>query len=484
MRHSNIFSVCFAVVAVCLCAAVADAQLSPEFADWAEGPAGFLLTKQELKEWKKISTDDEAKEFIDLFWARRNPSPDTSFNAFKAEFDAKVRYAEENFSFPGHSGATTDRAKVLILMGRPEGVQNKTPSQTVPGLGTTSGGTDEVQGAAQIWFYDPEKLPDGFKAKGNRLFFMFYEEKLNSNNFILDRSAREAFMGLAALSDAPEVHLLHPEMKEVPKPVSLAGGRKALSEHLAWLGQDAPFDDDVRVRAELGVNDGVSRPLWVHLELPSDAPKIAFFVGQVESSDGEVLSNFEIDAVPLAGQYGNAYHLSFPLDPGSFVVDIVGAAEGAPVVSEEIEIDVAEIGDTGTWMSPLWLGLTASPNEQAKPGEPYNFGGWHLIPVSGPDFNREHEIVFFGFIVRPAFDEEGSVDLKARIRVKKDGKSMGRPLVMPLDVSRIFGDLYMYGSSVGLSGLPETGSYEFDFKVTEGTSDALTEVSLPLDVTD
>jgi hypothetical protein len=273
-------------------------------------------------------------------------------------------------------------------------------------------------------------------------------------------------------------------MKEVPKPVSLEGGRKAAPEHLAWLGQDAPFNETARVRAELGVNDGVSRPLWVHIELPPDAPAIEFFAGQVESSDGEVLSNFEIDAVPLSGQYGKAYHLSFPLDPGAFTVDIVGAAAGEPQVTEEIETEVSEIGDTGTWMSPLWLGLSASPNEQARPGEPYNFGGWHLMPVSGPDFTLENEIVFFGFVVRPVLDEEGAVDLKARIRVKMDGKSMGRPLMMPLDASQIFGDLYMYGSSVGLSGLPEAGSYEFDFKVTEGTSDAFTEVSLPVDITD
>jgi len=483
MRRSTLQNL-FVAVTVILFASAAFAQLSPEYADWAEGPAGFLLTKQELKEWKKISTDAEAKEFIDLFWARRNPSPDTSFNSFKAEFDAKVRYAEENFSFKDHSGATTDRARVLILMGRPEGVQNKTPSQTVPGLGTATGGTDEVQGASQIWFYDPAKLPEGFNAKGSQLYFLFYEEQLNSNNYVLDRSAREAFMGLAALADAPEVYLLHPEMKEVPKPVSLKGGRKAAPEHLAWLGQDAPYNETARVRSELGVSDGVSRPLWVHIELPSDAPDVEFFAGQVASSDGKVLSNFEIDAVPLNGQYGKAYHFSFPLDLGAFTVDIVGAADGKPLVTEEIETEVTEIGDTGTWMSPLWLGLSASPNELAKPGEPYTFGGWHLMPVSGPDFTHEDEIVFFGFVVRPGLDEEGAVDLKTRIRVKKDGKSLGRPLMMPMDASRIFGDLYMYGSSVGLSGLPENGSYEFEFKVTEGNSGAFTELSIPVDVVD
>ena len=483
MHHSKLQLLFVAVVAI-LCAAVAHAQLSPEFADWGDGPAGYLLTKKEQKEWDKISTDAEAKEFIDLFWAQRNPNPDTSFNTFKAEFEAKVRYAEENFSYPGHSGAVTDRAKVLILMGRPQGIQNKTPDQTVAGLGTVSGGTDQVQGASQIWFYNPEDLPDGFKVKGNQLYLMFYEEKLNSNNFVLDRSARESFKGLAALTNAPEVYLLHPDMNEVPKPVSIAGGRKAPAEHLAWLGKDAPFNDTARVLAELGINDGVSRPLWVYIELPPDAPTVEFLTGQVRGGDGEVLSNFEIDAVPLNGQYGTAYDLSFPLEPGAYTVEVVGGAAAAPLVSEKIEIEVAEVTEDGTWMSPLWLGLSAAPNETAKLGDPYNFGGWHLVPVTGPDFTRENEIAFFGFVVRPAVNDDGAVELQARIRVKKDGKSMGRPLIMPVNASQVFGDLYMYGSSIGLSGLPEAGSYEFEFEVTEKTSDTSTEVSLPLDVSD
>lgn len=483
MRRSNIhFLLVFSTFV--LVAGVAHAQLSPEYADWADGPAGYLLTKNERKEWGSISTDAEAKEFIDLFWARRNPNPDTSFNTFKAEFDAKVRYAEENFSYPGHSGAVTDRARVLILMGRPEAIQNKTPDQTVPGLGTGAGGTDQVQGASQIWFYNPDKLPDGFKIKGNQLYFMFYEEKLNSNNFILDRSARESFKGLSALTEAPEVYLLHPDLKEVPKPVSIVGGRSASADHLAWLGQNAPFNETARVRAELGVTDGVSRPLWVHIELPPEAPAVGFFAGQVRSAAGEVLSNFEVDTVPVDGQYGKAYHLSFPLVPGTYTVEVVGGAAAAALVTETIEIEVTEVADEGTWMSPLWLGVSVTPNEQAKIGEPFTFGGWHLVPVTGPDVTRENEIVFFGFVVRPAMNAEGAIALTAKIRVRKDGKSMGRPLTMPVDASQILGDLYMYGSSIGLSGLPEAGSYEFEFEITETTSETSTEVSLPLDVSD
>jgi hypothetical protein len=222
----------------------------------------------------------------------------------------------------------------------------------------------------------------------------------------------------------------------------------------------------------------------VDIELPPDAPTVEYFAGRVTSDEGDVLSNFEIDAVPREGQYGKAYHLSFPLDPGSYTVDVVGGAAAAPVVTESFDIDVEEVPETGTWLSPLWLGLSAAPNEKATLGEPYTFGGWHLVPITGPDLTRENEIVFFGFAVRPGLTEEGTVELKARIRVKRDGKNLGRPLNMPVEASKVFGDLYMFGSSIGLSGLPETGPYEFEFEVTEASSDVSTEISLPVDISD
>ena len=48
MRHSTLHSLFVFSLAV-LFAAVANAQLSPEYDDWADGPAAFLLTKKEKK---------------------------------------------------------------------------------------------------------------------------------------------------------------------------------------------------------------------------------------------------------------------------------------------------------------------------------------------------------------------------------------------------------------------------------------------------
>lgn len=178
--------------------------------EWDEGPAGFLMTKDEKKEWKKISTEAQAKAFIELFWAKRNPDPSAAFNAFKADFENKVRYADEQYTSEKRRGALSDRGRVLILMGAPHYSENRFPTETVERIEDRAVGTDEVRANAKLWFYDPQQLPKGFKAKGSRLLFTFYEEKPESNHFTLDRSHQDATMALRAMSQAPEVYVVHP----------------------------------------------------------------------------------------------------------------------------------------------------------------------------------------------------------------------------------------------------------------------------------
>ena len=83
MRQKSFLLLLIFVLAVIL-APVAEAQLSSEYAGWEDGPEGFLLTKKEKKAWDKISSDADAKRFIELFWARRNPEVNNPYNPFKA----------------------------------------------------------------------------------------------------------------------------------------------------------------------------------------------------------------------------------------------------------------------------------------------------------------------------------------------------------------------------------------------------------------
>jgi len=97
--------------------------LSKENTDFAKGPTQYLLTKEEQKQWRSVATDEQAKAFIDLFWARRDPSPGTARNEFHDGILERIKHADESYATAQLRGSATDRGKVYIVMGasdRPE----------------------------------------------------------------------------------------------------------------------------------------------------------------------------------------------------------------------------------------------------------------------------------------------------------------------------------------------------------------------------
>jgi GWxTD domain-containing protein len=96
------------------------AALSPKYADWAKGPEQWLMTKDDWNAWRNVKTDEEAERFIELFWARRDPTPGTFVNEFRDRFNERVLYADAHFqSYRGKRGSLTSPGRVFILLGRP-----------------------------------------------------------------------------------------------------------------------------------------------------------------------------------------------------------------------------------------------------------------------------------------------------------------------------------------------------------------------------
>jgi hypothetical protein len=204
----------------------------------------------------------------------------------------------------------------------------------------------------------------------------------------------------------------------------------------------------------------------------------------VTDSNGEVVSNFEMTPTPIAGQYGAVYHLSFALAVGSYTVEVAGGAGDVPQLVQSIEAEVSPIPEDGTWISPIWLGTGVTPNPEAVSGAAFTIGGWHLTPISGPELTRASEIAYFGFMARPVLNEQGAVDLESKVQLMRDGKPYGKPLVVPLDPSQLSGDLYMYGNSIGLAGVPQVGPYEFEFTITETNSGTSATRHISIEITE
>ena len=97
-----------AAVLVCL-AATAIADLSPTFIEWGQGPHQFLMTKEEAATWKTLQTDAEAKAFVDLFWARRDPTPATPGNEYQLDIEGRIQSADKSLA----GGERIDRKSVV-----------------------------------------------------------------------------------------------------------------------------------------------------------------------------------------------------------------------------------------------------------------------------------------------------------------------------------------------------------------------------------
>ncbi|HYO77693.1 MAG TPA: GWxTD domain-containing protein [Thermoanaerobaculia bacterium] len=143
--------------ALCLLVATAaSAALSKPYQEWREGPAQWIMTSEEQRAWRSVKTDQQAIDFIDLFWARRDPTPGTAENEFRNEFHVRVNSADQQFADKGRRGSMTDRGRVAIVLGPPSRGGNEagyTASSANAGgsFGNTSG---RQAGARAEWEWD------------------------------------------------------------------------------------------------------------------------------------------------------------------------------------------------------------------------------------------------------------------------------------------------------------------------------------------
>ncbi|HEX7154007.1 MAG TPA: GWxTD domain-containing protein [Thermoanaerobaculia bacterium] len=144
--------------------AASAAEMSRDHRLWAEGPEQWIMTREEQRAWRSVDTDEEAIAFIDLFWARRDPTPGTPVNEFRNDFTNRVAYADQRFGERGRRGALTDRGRVLITLGFAKDMQAHMQSGTEqaaavgavemlgPGGADPTGG--RALGARDVWKWE------------------------------------------------------------------------------------------------------------------------------------------------------------------------------------------------------------------------------------------------------------------------------------------------------------------------------------------
>jgi len=94
-------------------------ELSKTYKKWLDEDVRWIITDEERAAFKQLSNDEERDQFIEAFWQRRDPTPDTEENEFKEEHYRRIAYANEHFA-AGIPGWKTDRGRIYIMYGPPD----------------------------------------------------------------------------------------------------------------------------------------------------------------------------------------------------------------------------------------------------------------------------------------------------------------------------------------------------------------------------
>src|SRR5437868_5273402 len=99
-------------------------EVSDTYKKWLENDVALIITDEERNAFKQLSNDEERDNFIEQFWLRRDPTPDTVENEFREEHYARIAYANEHFA-AGIPGWKTDRGRIYIMYGKADQIDSQ-----------------------------------------------------------------------------------------------------------------------------------------------------------------------------------------------------------------------------------------------------------------------------------------------------------------------------------------------------------------------
>jgi GWxTD domain-containing protein len=98
-------------------------ELAGPWKKWMDEDVRYIITDEERQAFKRLKTDEERQQFVEQFWLRRDPTPDTEENEYKEEHYRRIAYANDHYA-SGIPGWKTDRGMIYIKYGPPDEIDS------------------------------------------------------------------------------------------------------------------------------------------------------------------------------------------------------------------------------------------------------------------------------------------------------------------------------------------------------------------------
>ena len=162
-------------------------ELKGAYKTWLEQDVAYIISDEERKAFKNLSNDEEREAFIEQFWLRRNPNPDSPENEFREEHYRRIAYANEHFA-AGKPGWKTDRGHIYIAFGKPDSIESH-PSGGSYQRPMDEGGGETSTFPFETWHY---RYIEGI---GENIDLEFVDTCMCGDyHFTIDRGEKDALM--------------------------------------------------------------------------------------------------------------------------------------------------------------------------------------------------------------------------------------------------------------------------------------------------
>ncbi|HET7434892.1 MAG TPA: GWxTD domain-containing protein [Thermoanaerobaculia bacterium] len=477
------------------------AALSSDNAKFGTSPAQFLMTKEEQARWKTITTDAEAKAFIDLFWARRDPTPGTPKNEFREGYEQRVKVADQNFAHGKTKGSLTDRGHVFIVLGGPASVQKSSaePKMNIQTPTSVSGvaGAPSNDTPKQMWVYEQAKTP---LPLGQARVEIAFVDQYASSEWTLERTRFDlgdllnrvntyyiTQPDLTSAAQAPSVKQTAPAAAAAApsranavaaNAVISAANRAAIDELRA--GKRAASNDLAMTYGEY-VTPAGDYFVPVSLLVPKTAGLTAdsdlTFFGEVVDANGQVTATYEEPVRLIASRNDFYYDRSLMLTPGKYTGTFGLAQGGKPLSVVTSEMNLKGLDKSAPSVSQLILSNNIYTLSAAqRPTDPFAFGGLKVVPKSDTTFVKGDDVWYFVELRNPAVDASTNAPkltvLTNVTGTTSDGKKVamnGQPAPMPAQQLNGVPGHWVIGEAIPTTTF-RPGDYTISVKLTDNVN--------------
>ncbi len=399
-------------------------ELKGVYKKWVDEDVRWIITDQELQAFKSLSNDEERDQFIENFWLRRNPNPDSPENEFREEHYARIAYANEHFA-AGKPGWRTDRGHIYIAFGKPDNIDSH-PSGGSYERPMEEGGGNTSTFPFEIWHY---RYLEGI---GDNIDIEFVDTCMCGDyHMTIDRSEKDALkhvpgagqtlyeqMGQAKQADrfsgggleqlgagpmsqqnqSKQFDRLDLYAKlQAPPPIKFKDMEEFMTTSKILTGK--PFLFDVRMDYVKVTNDTILVPLTLQIRnsditfVTKDGVSTGTvnILGRVTNLNHKIIQTFEdpvsvqVPSELLARKQNDlsVYWQSMPLRPGLYKIDIVVKDVNNPdhIGRYERSLNVPRYDDDHLSSSSLILAgqMERVPSRDIGAGR-FVIGDTHIVP--------------------------------------------------------------------------------------------------------